>query len=444
MPQTKSRSLVTIRLQSPIGRLFFLAPALLALACSWFVVRWYVGDTVAEYTSGDEEGAIDRARLAVRWAPSDPFTHWRLGSLHEGIFSADNLASTLKEYEQAVALSPNDYRYWMELGDALEAAGDSAGAEIALRRAVALAPGYAQPRWFFGNVLLREGKTEEAFAQLVPAALADPQMRPQVLNLAWQVFNGDVQSIAKVACPIPELRVQFAIYLVNQGRVDDATRLWNSFSADDKAAQRGNGAELLQALMNAKQFRAAVQVMRDIEAEPSDQPATDQLWNQGFEKGVALSSTKPFHWSITSHSQVQIGVDNESAHTGHNSLRILFNVSNKLDDIPVLQTVAVQPDSQYRLEYYARTRVLNSGSTPQLTIRDAADNSTLAQSQPLPTGTHDWEKITIDFKTKPKRDGIIVGLYRAPCEEKQICPIFGYVWYDDFNLQRSSSARASR
>ncbi len=424
-------------------RFLLLLPVLLAIFASWFAVRWYVANVVAEYAESDQRG-MDMARLAERWAPSDPFTHWRVGAMEEQVFSADNLADAVREYQQAIMLSPYDYRYWMELGGGLEAAGDRAGSERALRRAVELAPAYAQPRWFLGNVLLREGKLDEAFSQLVIAAAADTQMRPQVLNLAWQVFGGDVDVIARTACPSPDLRVQFATYLTAQKRFDDAIRMWSSLSANDRAAQRDPGNELKQSLINAKQFHAALQVMRDIEPEAADWAVSGQFWNGGFEKRVPLGSTMSFHWNITSRPQAQIGIDAEEPHGGRGSLRLAFSVSTKLDDISVSQTVVVEPNSQYRLECYFRTRTLNSGSTPQITILDATDNTILAQSPPLPTGTNNWERVTIDFKTKPKSDGVTIGISRAPCEEKQLCPIFGYVWYDDFNLQRIGGSGSAR
>ena len=91
-----------------------------------------------------------------------------------------------------------------------------------------------------------------------------------------------------------------------------------------------------------------------------------------------------------------------------------------------------------------RTENLYSGSTPVVTIIDDADGTALASSPPLPTGTHDWQRIALDFKTKPKSDGVIVKLAREPCNETKICPIFGTVWYDDFNLQRSNGPAGSR
>src|SRR6185369_3235418 len=87
----------------------------------------------------------------------------RLGSLQERNFSAANLAAAVDEYRQAVEVEPNDYRYWMELGRALEATGDRDNGEKALRRAVELAPSYSNPRWQYGNLLLRAGRIDEAF-----------------------------------------------------------------------------------------------------------------------------------------------------------------------------------------------------------------------------------------------------------------------------------------
>src|SRR5216684_5445482 len=165
MPQSKSPSVITINLGSGM-RWLLLLPALLAILGATLAVRWYAGNTVAEYAPDANEGGIEMARLAVRWAPGDPLTHWRLGTLEEKTFSADSMTAAVSEYQEAVRLSPNDYRFWTELGRALEASGDRDSSEKALRRAVELAPAYSQPRWYFGNLLLREGKFSEAFQQL--------------------------------------------------------------------------------------------------------------------------------------------------------------------------------------------------------------------------------------------------------------------------------------
>lgn len=416
-----------------------LLPALLAVLGGWFVVRWYVGNTLAEFGPGVEEGGVDMARLATKWAPSDPLTHWRLGSLEEKVFSVENMAAAVREYQLAVTLSPNDYRYWMELGRALEASGDTEGGEKALRRAVDLAPAYSHPRWHFGNLLLREGKVEEAFGQLGSAAESDYQMRPQVFGLAMQVLGGDVNEIARVAARSPAGRLEFALYLSNNRKFDEAMRVWATVSAADRRAQRDLSVELKNSLLQAKQFRYAVEVMRETD---SDLPDPGQFWNGGFEKSPASAGTNSFDWVINSRPQSLISIDSQ-AHTGHSSLRLVFKANN-LERIQVSQIVVVEPGAQYRFQCFVRTDGLSSANTPILVIRDAVDNSILGQAKPVSTGTNEWQQVTFDFKTNSEHDGIIVGFDRAACGAEKLCPIFGTIWYDDFNLQRIDGPGSSR
>lgn len=431
--KSKSPSVVTIRLNG-FTRWLLLLPALLAILGSWFVVRWYVGDTVAEYAPTVEEGGIEMARLAVRWAPDDSLSHWRLGSLEEKVFSAENLANAVREYRLAVTLSPYDYRYWMELGRALERAGDQENGEKALRRAVDLAPAYSHPRWHFGNLLLREGKLEEAFQQLGHAAEADNEMRWQVFDLAMRVFNGDINEIARVASVSPGARLQFAIYLSAIKKFDDALRMWATISPADRRAQQELSLEFKNSLITAKQYRAAVEVMRETDPD-TDLPQLGQFSNGGFESNLTPARANSFDWVFTSRSQAQIGIDSR-AHSGHGSLRIVFRASSSLEKIHLSQTIVVEPGAQYRFECYVRTEDLIGVSTPSLVIQDAVDTTSLIQTAPLATGTSDWQQVVLDFKTNPNHDGIIIGFFRAPCSEGQICPIFGTVWYDEFSLKR--------
>lgn len=439
MSKSRSPSIVTIRLTSAT-RWLLLLPALLAILGAWFVVRWYIGNTVAEYAPGVAEGGIEMVRLAVRWAPGDPETHWRLGRFEEKVFSAESLTDALREYQLAVILSPNDYRYWMELGRALEATGDPESGEKALRRAVELAPAYSHPRWYLGNLLLREEKLGEAFDHLGHAAEADDLMRPQVFDLAMHVFAGDVNEIAKIACVSPSARMQFAIYLVLGKRFDDAMRMWSATKPADRRAQPDLVKEMKHSLVEARQFRSALALMRELEPD-ADLPQPEHFWNGGFEselKPVSVASSNPFTWLVDFRSPAQVSLDSH-AHTGQKSLRVVLKASRTMDTIRISQTVAVEPGAHYRFEYYVRTENLLSASTPALVVSDAVDGVTLAASASLPTGTNDWQKMSVDFTANQTHDGITIGFSRAPCSgDQQICPIFGTVWYDDFNLQRVS------
>jgi len=436
-----SASVITIDLRAPARRALVILPALLAILSAWFVVRWYVGDTVAEYAPENPAAATELARLATRWAPHDAFAHWTLGALEEKDFSANNLADAVHEYEIAVTLSPNDYRYWMELGRGLEASGDNAGSERAFGRAVELAPAYSLPRWYFGNLLLRKGKVDEAFQQLARAAETNPEIRLQVFNLAGQVFGADVDAIANAACTSVAMRVQLAIYLAGRQKFAEAMRVWSG--TQNRTTERELADELKKQLIDQKQFQAALVVMREIEPDAGKLPVPEQFIDGGFEAGTTLTSSDSFGWSITSGSQAQMSIDTQP-HSGRNSLRLVFRAPTRLETIRVSQAIVVEPDTQYHFECYVRTDDLTTGSPPLITILSAADNALLASSPPLRTGTNDWQRIALDFRTKPKSDGVIVKLSRQSCGEVSVCPIFGTVWYDDFNLQRSSGSAASR
>jgi hypothetical protein len=100
----------------------------------WFGARWYLANVISEVVTTGDTPNIDLARMATRWGPADPFTHWRLGRGCPNRLYGDQHQETVRDFAFAVQLSPNDFRYWDEYGRALEMSGDQAAAEKALRR----------------------------------------------------------------------------------------------------------------------------------------------------------------------------------------------------------------------------------------------------------------------------------------------------------------------
>jgi tetratricopeptide (TPR) repeat protein len=437
MSLTSSPASIEKRLNG-LTRWLVLLPLILAALGGWFSIRWLAGSVIAEVASTSETPDMGLARMAARWAPDDPFVHWRLAELTQRDFTAANIQEAVREYQMAVARSPNDFRFWTELGRALDAAGDRPAAEKALKRAVELAPNYYFPRWTYGNVLLRSGNNAEAFPQLFRAAEAHEPLWPQVLNLAWQAYDGDVDRIATEACREPRVRVVFAAYLIGVKRADDALRLWKTMSSDDRRRAMEGARALRKAFLDAGHFRAAFEVDRDIDAPGNGLPVTETVANGGFEEPITIPITQPFGWTLGSNVQAKLSIGNEP-HSGRRSLEVVLSATNKLDRINVTQLIAVEPNTQYRLEFYARTDKLSSASTPVVAVADGATGLALGSSTPLPTGTHDWARIAFDFKTQ-KSDGIIIVIGRPPCTVGEICPIFGTIWYDDFNLQSGAGS----
>lgn len=441
MSRSGSPTVKTIALHSSVTRLVLIIPLLCAAIWGWFAARWYLADVISEVVTTGDAPNIDLARMATRWGPDDPFVHWRLGTLTQNDFSATNAEQTVREFQFAVRLSPNDFRLWDELGRALEMSGDGAAAEKALQRSVDLAPSYYYPRWHLGNLLLREGKLAEAFSHLFRAATANEELWPQVFNLAWQAYDQDANRIANDACKEPSVRAMFSIYLVGVKRFDDAVRLWQTLTPWDRSQLVARGQMLRKALIDAKQFHSALDITRDIQSNDSEISEPEKITNGGFEETIALPVNHFFGWTIGTTGQAQMSIDN-SGHNSMHSLQIVFNAPNKLDRANAAQTLVVQPNTQYHLEYFVRTEKLSSASPPVVIVLDSGDVNALGVSEAAPVGTNDWKKISLDFKTK-NNDGITIYIGRLPCSVGDICPLFGTTWYDDFFLQRSGSARPS-
>ena len=445
-PRLFMEQLKLIDVRAPLWRALLIVPVLLALVASGYAARWYIGNTMAEFAPRLENGGLDTARSALRLAPADPWTHWTYAGMEKSSFEPGALQQSVRHYEEAVRLSPNDYRFWMDLGRAREQAGDAGGGEKALRRSVELAPAYSYPRWLLGNLLLRAGRGDEAFQELRRAADADPKLRPQIFNVAWYVFGEDVEAVKSAVGNSPSARAEFATYLGGRGRFDDALGLWASLSAAEKKEQRSNGEALMNMLVSARRYRAAQDILRDLAPENVGAAlVAEQFTNGGFETDVGTGGAGLFGWQVVSIPQAQAAVDPNYRHSGVRSLRILFKSPSTLEFKNISQLVTVEPGLQYRFTCFVRSEDLKSAGTPLIEILDGADErNVLGTSAALAPGRSDWQQVTIDFKTPAKTEAIKVRISRAACIGDPVCPIYGIVWYDDFNLQRLGANTAPR
>ncbi|HMF57706.1 MAG TPA: hypothetical protein VK619_15290 [Pyrinomonadaceae bacterium] len=416
-------------------RMALVVPVALALAGSWYATRWYVGNTMAEYVPAAEDGGIDIAREAVNLAPDDPLAHWTVASLEKSTLSPEELRLAVEHYREAVNLSPNDYRFWMDLGRAQESAGDQPGGEQSLRRAVELAPYYSFPHWYLGNLLLREGHIDDAFAELRLAGSQDTTLRPQIFNLAWHVYDHDAQSVLRAVGDSPHSRAELMGFLLGVERTDDAINVWGGLKPGERREQHVAGESLMKKLLQSKRYTDAFAIYNDY-AEDGSQRA-EQFHNGGFESDIEASDANPFGWQIGEAHGVQIAIDAGQPHAGGRSLRAVFNSPSLLNFDNVHQLIIVEPSTAYQLEFYVRGENLKSLATPIVEVLDAASGAGLGASAPLPLGKSDWQLVKIDFKTPQHGEAIIVRTSRAACGAEAACPIFGMVWYDDFNLQRA-------
>lgn len=434
MPQ----EVIHLSVRHPLLKIVLILLLSAAAVWSYFAVRWYLGNTLAEY-SNPADNSLNVPQMAASMAPRDPLTHWRIAQVSQKILPLDQQGPALAEYEKAVSLSPYDYRFWMALGTAQEQAGDPAKAEQALKRAVALAPAYAYPHWYLGNLLLRNGQYDEAFAELRLASQADPELQPQQFNLIWAIYSNDPEGLKRSIGPSAAAQAQFALYLLSQKHYEEGLRSWNGLTTEEKKANKDTAQSIVTTLNSDLRFHDAMQVWNEVTSEKFH-VEVGRIFDASFEEPLAYGAETVFGWQVKSASNVSIGIDPNKGHSGARSLRFVFQVRNNIEGITAGQLVPVAPGSDYDFEFYVSTDKLESGSAPLIQIVDASTGAVLATSQMAPGGTNDWNRINLSFKTGDKTEAVNLKIMRVSCgsEEVPVCPIFGSVWYDDFSLKRRS------
>ena len=426
----------TIEFRRVWARVLLFVPLALILVGVWYGVRWCIGSTMAEWLPD-----MNAAQAAVRLTPDDPQGHFRIARLREQSFLPEELPEAAREYEEAARLSPNDYRLFMELGRVRGLTGDALGGEQALRRAVELAPTYPEPRWYLGNLLLRQGRTLEAFTELRRAGEANPEkFRPQVLELSWRFYQGDIPSVLGAVGNSAEARGQLMDYLINQKRLDDARQLWRGFDARERREMRATGEKLLLRFLETKRFHDMLETHRELAAADGTPTtaARESFVNGGFESAVGAPGKNAFEWQVVPLAGVQMGFDERVQQEGARSLRLAFNAAGTLNLRNISQLLTVESRTRYRIEYYVRTEDLKSAATLVVEVIDAAEpDRVLATSQPLAIGTTDWQlPAPLEFTTGAATQAVTLRIASQPCPAV-ICPIFGKVWYDNFTLKRT-------
>ena len=400
----------------------------LCILASWFFSQWGMASSAAVRAEDP-----DVARFLTGLAPADPQTHYSAAVLLEKSFEPADIRDALHEFETAAGLAPENYLFWLELGRALDRSGDAERAERALRRALDLAPNYSRVQWAFGNTLLRQGRTDEAFAEIRKAVAGDPaSFAGPAAVTARQFFGSDSAAIQRAVGGSIQFDAAMASLLIREKRFDEAMEIWRRLPADARRTSlRETGAALVTALLGERQYRSALEVSAGIADGVDARPG--QITNGGFEAAVKPTGAGPFEWSIAPGLQPQIVLSSGQRHGGNNSLLILFNSNDGKEFRSVSQLIAVEPDAPYELEVFYRAD-LKTQATLKWEIVDAIDLRQLGVSDAM-SNSIDWSPLRLTFRSSATSDGIILRLTRDNCG--QICPITGSIGLDDISLKRA-------
>jgi len=371
-------------------------------------------------------GNLQAADQSLSFSPQNAESHLVRGQILKG---SGDVGDSIVEFQRAVALRPRDYYVWLELGLACDENEDASGALVAFGEAVRLAPHYAEPHWQRGNFLLRVGNYNEAFSDLRFAAVSNPALLPNLIDLAWGFASGDPELAVRLAQLTSDERAAFALFLARRGRGKEAY---------EQFAQAGNRSDalrdqLVKQLIAIDSIPEAFKIWQGTNTTVTNNGTT--IFDGGFEAPLKLAEAG-FNWQFpSSMNGVNLSQDTDRPHSGSKSLRIEFAGGPSAESTLVSQLLVVHPSHMYRVSFAARTRDLVSGGLPLLVVNDASGvHKRLAESPTLPGGTNPWRNFAFEFTAAPRSNGAILALQREKCAMSP-CPIFGYLWLDSLSIE---------
>lgn len=375
---------------------------------------------------------LEQADEAVQTSPRDPDARSAHALL---LLNNRDLAAALAEYERAVALRPRDYLLWLELGRARDRANDAQGALAALEQSVRLAPAYAQPRWHLGNVLFRAGRFEDGFGEMRRAALGDASLLPGMIDLAWNVSGEDPSVVEQLIQPErTSWHTALAKYFVRRGRSAEALAQFRAAGGiKDEDRQT-----LVKELLAAKRYLEAYEVWAANAETGSRREGAEsaRVYDGGFENRMTRDNSG-FGWRPAQDTDaLRVSLDKTAPRSGAQSLRV--DLGGNASSPILTQLIPVEPDTRYRLSFGARTEEVVTGGPPFVGVRDAGDEQPrpLAQSESFEKNSGGWREHAVEFTTSKTTNAVVIFLAREDCGGGP-CPVFGRVWLDDFELQKT-------
>lgn len=367
--------------------------------------------------------SLAAADQAIQLTPSDAEAHRARATVLNRLHRPAEAKISL---ETATSLRSQDATLWLELGKTREELGDTNGALEAFDQVVRYAPHYAETHWQRGNLLLRMGRYDEAFADLRQAAASNRKLLPNLLDLAWGLSGGVAKRTEElIQVSSDQDRLEFARFLARKGQGSEALMQVNLMNA---TISGDNKEEMVRLLAASKSFREAFDLWKG--GGPSE-----GLVNGMFEDAIVLDDCC-FHWVISERpGKAKFALDVSEKFSGQKSLQVTFS-GDWEPGAPVLsQTIVVEPEQRYRLNFALKTKDLVTGGPLRIVLTDARNDKILAQSETFPQSTSSWQQLNVEFATTTGAEAVNVNLKREKCESSP-CPIFGTVWLDEFWFQK--------
>lgn len=348
--------------------------------------------------------------------------------------------SAEKHIQQAVILSPNNYKYRLLLAEIIDARGDYARAELAFNDALQLAPNYSEVHWKVANFLVRQKRIEDSVEHFRIAANSNPALFAATLDLVWAVSDRNILFLNRIVKDDQKGQLKLALLLANQSHIPEAADIFSKIDKDI-VLPAWESSSFFDSLINKGFSKLAYDLWIQLQNVERETVNRSLIWNGDFESESDFGPAH-FDWRIGKSDYARIGFDSAKTHSGKRSLLLDFlgRDTTKLDN-EVKHLIALQPGINYRFEYYLKTEEFETDEGPRVVISDKSGKR-IAQSEPVPTGTKDWTRMSVNFIAPQKMTGDATALFISIKRQPRYSydqPTRGRIWFDDFEVTEVNS-----
>lgn len=375
--------------------------------------------------AADDGRSIERSIALDPW---DAKLRDDLGQYYAFIEQKPELAIT--SYQAAVKKNPHVADYWLDLGNAYFAVGETAKQNEVLRRAMAADPNSPQITRQVANAYFMGGNNRAALEMYKKVLAESPWDYESTLQICWQATH-DLSVMSEILPAKPDAHLAFLKILTEEGRVEEAEMMWPKLMGLQKHFEAATAGPYIEYLIQGNEIEAAHAAWQDLGRVDANfrryTSSSDGLVVNGeFEQKV---TNMGFDWRLGPSPHVTITVDAEQAHNGTRSLALTFD-GEAVADTGLSQLIAVEANTAYTFNAFVKDDLFTARG-PQFVIREAGSKATLMRSQEL-LGSADWTEVRGEFKTGPTSKLLALRMLREPGVER----IKGRLWVDDVSVRR--------
>jgi hypothetical protein len=285
-------------------------------------------------------------------------------------------------------------------------------------------------RWKWPQILLaRELGMDDILYRNSNYLLSNQLLTQDVLQLLHIQFGGDVTAVMAVIDP--NNLVLYLDWLMRWGMSDNTLTVWQKIRKNGKPDTE-IGLQYAHFLLGKKRVAESIAVWQEY-------LSLDGMTNAGFENEITQRGFDWRHWGDEDGNWTIKRV-NRGAPEGKYALRISFAGRQNISFENVYQIIPVTALKQLRLSYAWKSQDITTDQGPFIEIV-SYDQKGLSQFGPMITGTHKWQKTSIEFRPPAGCRAVVVRVRRRPSHRFD-SKIKGSIWFDDFHLEILDSEKS--